>query len=91
MTNLSGRLLRLNQVGLQDREPRSKLSQNLLWFGQGQSLSRVVLDLTFGLLHFLLNTFNFLGDAGFQVGHAGQPRGLFSVPADPHLQRHHHP
>jgi hypothetical protein len=50
-----------------------------------------VLDLMFGLLHFLLNTFNFLGDAGFQVGHAGQPRGLFSVPAEPHSQRHPHP
>ena len=65
MADLIGGLLRLSQVGLQDREPRSKLSQNLLWLDKEDALSRVVLDLMFGLLHFVLNTFNFLGDAGF--------------------------
>jgi hypothetical protein len=39
-----------------------------------------VLDLMLGLFHFLLNTFNFFGNAGFQVGHARQSLELFPVP-----------
>ena len=67
MASVRCRLLGLNQVGFQDREPRSELPQNSRGFGQGQALSRVVLDLMLGLFHFLLNTFNFFGNAGFQV------------------------